>query len=134
MRCFIPHCSSFHRVYLPPGREFVMHGLEADEVDKVDAHSSAEIARGNLESPSQDEGESLREKVAILPSVKEIAMLIARFACNNHTICDEELRPVRNFLVTSKINHVYCSQCDHMHSGPHHCCYLLVTYITSSPL
>ena len=26
--------------------------------------------------------------------VKEIALLLARFACNNHTICDDELRPV----------------------------------------
>ena len=24
---------------------------------------------------------------------KDITLLIARFACNNHTICDEELRP-----------------------------------------
>ena len=28
------------------------------------------------------------------PSPKEIAMLLARFACNNHTICDDELRPL----------------------------------------
>jgi hypothetical protein len=27
-------------------------------------------------------------------SVRSIALLIARFACNNHTICDDELRPV----------------------------------------
>ena len=88
-----------------------MHGLEADEVDKVDAHSSAEISGGDLETPSEmsslgplpSEGDSLREKLAILPSVKEIAMLIARFACNNHTICDEELRPVRKSLVTTNI-------------------------------
>ncbi|KAK9833733.1 hypothetical protein WJX74_004208 [Apatococcus lobatus] len=26
--------------------------------------------------------------------VRKIALLIARFACNNHTICDEELRPI----------------------------------------
>ena len=26
--------------------------------------------------------------------VRDIAMLLARFACNNHTICDEELRPI----------------------------------------
>lgn len=30
--------------------------------------------------------------------VRGIAMLIARFACNNHTICDEELRPIGNAL------------------------------------
>eukprot|EP00877_Chromochloris_zofingiensis_P003146 jgi/Chrzof1/12832/Cz07g08320.t1 len=29
-----------------------------------------------------------------LPPTKEIALLIARFAANNHTICDDELRPV----------------------------------------
>lgn len=26
--------------------------------------------------------------------VREIALLLARFGCNNHTICDEELRPI----------------------------------------
>lgn len=29
-----------------------------------------------------------------LPSVKEVAQLLARMACNNHTICDEDLRPI----------------------------------------
>lgn len=26
--------------------------------------------------------------------VRQIALLLARFACNNHTICDDELRPL----------------------------------------
>jgi SET and MYND domain-containing protein len=26
--------------------------------------------------------------------VRSIALLIARLACNNHTICDDELRPI----------------------------------------
>ena len=26
--------------------------------------------------------------------VQDIALLLARFACNNHTICDNELRPI----------------------------------------
>jgi hypothetical protein len=29
-----------------------------------------------------------------LPEPRSIAYLLARFACNNHTICDEELRPI----------------------------------------
>ena len=34
---------------------------------------------------SDDDGE---------PSIREIARLLARFACNAHTICDDELRPI----------------------------------------
>jgi len=34
-----------------------------------------------------------------VPNPKEIAMLLARFACNNHTICDDELRPLGNPLI-----------------------------------
>jgi hypothetical protein len=26
--------------------------------------------------------------------VREIALILARFACNNHTICDDELRAI----------------------------------------
>ncbi len=29
-----------------------------------------------------------------LPCTRDIALLLGRFACNNHTIADEELRPV----------------------------------------
>ena len=35
-----------------------------------------------------------------LPEPKEVAYLLARFACNNHTICDEELRPLGACLFT----------------------------------
>lgn len=28
-----------------------------------------------------------------IPDAKDVAYLLARFACNNHTICDDELRP-----------------------------------------
>jgi len=28
------------------------------------------------------------------PSVRDVALLLARFACNNHTICDDELAPI----------------------------------------
>ena len=31
---------------------------------------------------------------AALPEPRNIAQLLARFACNNHTICDEELRVI----------------------------------------
>ena len=43
--------------------------------------------RGGLpqSGTSDDDGE---------PSTREIARLLARFACNVHTICDEELRPI----------------------------------------
>ncbi|EIE20303.1 hypothetical protein COCSUDRAFT_48675 [Coccomyxa subellipsoidea C-169] len=29
-----------------------------------------------------------------IPDAKDVAYLLARFACNNHTICDDELRPI----------------------------------------
>ena len=32
-------------------------------------------------------------------NVREVAQLLARFACNVHTICDEELRPVGECIV-----------------------------------
>lgn len=35
-----------------------------------------------------------RKDAAGLPETKDIALMIARCACNNHTICDDELRPV----------------------------------------
>lgn len=38
---------------------------------------------------------------AVNQDVRGIAMLIARFACNNHTICDEELRPIGDPLLQS---------------------------------
>ena len=31
---------------------------------------------------------------AVLPEPRTVAQLLARFACNNHTICDEELRSI----------------------------------------
>ncbi len=40
------------------------------------------------------EGAGKQQIQAELPAVRDIAMLIACFACNNHTICDEELRPI----------------------------------------
>ena len=40
-------------------------------------------------------------------TVREVARLLARFACNNHTICDEELRPigVGIYPLAAMVNH-----------------------------
>jgi len=71
--------------------------LDADEVAAVEAAEQA-MNSGCPSSSDATGGEaplaSHQGNSAILPSVKEIALLLARFACNNHTICDEELRPV----------------------------------------
>ena len=41
------------------------------------------------------------------PDAPEIARLLARFACNSHTICDNELRPVG----APHVEGVQCWQC-----------------------
>ena len=41
---------------------------------------------GGAQEPSQEPSQQ--------PSVRGIALLLARFACNNHTICDDELAPI----------------------------------------
>lgn len=35
-----------------------------------------------------------------LPAIRDIALMIARCACNNHTICDDELRPIGEQMLT----------------------------------
>ncbi|GAB4821552.1 hypothetical protein N2152v2_008598 [Parachlorella kessleri] len=44
---------------------------------------------------------------------KDVALLVARFACNNHTICDEELRPlgVGLYPLVSMANHSCSPNC-----------------------
>ncbi|MEW5297454.1 MAG: hypothetical protein WDW36_000660 [Sanguina aurantia] len=50
---------------------------------------------------------------AQLPSVREMALLLARFACNNHSICDDELRPIGVGLYPrgSMVNHDCTPNC-----------------------
>ena len=52
--------------------------------------------------------------------VKQIALLLARFACNNHTICDEELRPigVGIFPLAALVNHACKPNCVQTFAGP----------------
>jgi hypothetical protein len=40
-------------------------------------------------------------------TARDLAHLIARFACNNHTICNDELQPrgVGSYPTTSMVNH-----------------------------
>ena len=35
-----------------------------------------------------------RADEASLPDQKSLALMLARCACNNHTMCDDELRPI----------------------------------------
>jgi hypothetical protein len=52
------------------------------------------LAGIRVQSDLQPEGGQPSAVEDRVPSVKDISLLLARFACNNHTICDEELRPV----------------------------------------
>lgn len=52
--------------------------------------------------------------------VKTIALLLARFACNNHTVCDDELRPigVGIYPLAALVNHACRPNCVQTFSGP----------------
>ena len=51
--------------------------------------------------------------------VREIALLLARFGCNNHTVCDEELRPigVGIYPLGALINHACRPNCVQTFAG-----------------
>lgn len=55
-----------------------------------------------------------------LPDVKHVAQLLARFACNSHTVCDEELRPigVGIYPLGALINHSCTPNCVQSFEGP----------------
>ena len=40
-----------------------------------------------------------------LPDPKIIALMLARCACNNHTICDDELRPIGQQLSLTMVSY-----------------------------
>ena len=60
----------------------------------ADSAASSAQAASTASAASSALSEPLPPSPVLLPGVKEVARLIARFACNNHTICDDELRPV----------------------------------------
>jgi hypothetical protein len=55
-----------------------------------------------------------------VPDVRAIAQLLARFSCNNHTICDDELRPlgVGLYPLGALINHACAPNCAQSFRGP----------------
>ena len=38
-----------------------------------------------------------------LPDQKAITLMLARCACNNHTICDDELRPIGEYKYSATL-------------------------------
>ena len=42
-----------------------------------------------------------------LPDTRTIALMLARCACNNHTICDDELRPIGSLKHALKMRLLY---------------------------
>ncbi|CAD7705179.1 unnamed protein product [Ostreobium quekettii] len=54
-----------------------------------------------------------------LPEVKEIALMLARFACNNHTICDDEQSPVGVgiYPLMALVNHSNTPNCVQAYKG-----------------
>lgn len=58
-------------------------------------HSNSTQPEPGTTSPAaHNSGASNPSAAAADDDVRQIALLIARFACNNHTVCDDELRPV----------------------------------------
>lgn len=95
------------------------HGLISTAVSSSETIGTGEpnIRSQTAASTSKDTSTStltsagrLREgfiTAAELPSIREMALLLARFACNNHSICDDELRPIGVGLYPrgSMVNH-----------------------------
>lgn len=69
-------------------------------------HSISTQPEPGTTSPAADDSGASNPSAAA-DDVRQIALLIARFACNNHTVCDDELRPVGVglFPLGALINH-----------------------------
>ncbi|GAX79165.1 hypothetical protein CEUSTIGMA_g6605.t1 [Chlamydomonas eustigma] len=95
------------------------HWESLDEGRKIMYAQMATVARSFILAGLSDQRNLQLENAASsieekrVPSVKDIALLLARFACNNHTICDEELRPVGVglFPLGALLNHCCTPNC-----------------------
>lgn len=57
-------------------------------------NSNSTQPKPSVTRPAADGSDAPNPSAAAAADVRQIALLIARFACNNHTVCDDELRPV----------------------------------------
>lgn len=87
-----------------PFREFMQRGQQQQQ-----------------QQPANNSKQATAEATPVEPAVdvREIALLLARFACNNHTICDDELRPtgVGLYPLAALVNHHCRPSCVQTFSG-----------------
>lgn len=72
-------------------RDFMQYSTNAQQQQQQQQHPNPTSTEPR-EASSSTEAEGMQDTDAC--DVRQIALLIARFACNNHTICDDELRPI----------------------------------------
>eukprot|EP01045_Picozoa_sp_COSAG04_P003399 COSAG04_NODE_138_length_23662_cov_13.997029_5_plen_371_part_00 len=107
-------------------RAFLRDPADEPEAQAGDAPSLwtptwQQAAEGGAEPPAAEpEEEEEEEGSGALPSTRSIALLLARFGSNAHTIADEELRPlgVGIFPLASMANHSCTPTAIQMFSGP----------------
>jgi hypothetical protein len=85
-----------------------------------EAHLQAEAPQPAADTLAADTSAATPAAGSGAPDVKAIAALLARFGCNNHTVCDEELRPIGVGLypLGALVNHSCRPNCAQSFQGP----------------
>lgn len=97
------------------------HAMEEDDTGTV-AASTADNGQQEEESSAVDSVDTSGAGALGpdgLPTTRALAHLLSRFACNAHTICDEELRPMGTGLypLAAMANHSCDPSCMQSFSG-----------------